>query len=348
MKASLTFAYPGNLELRTGGYGYDREIIKGLRQLDWDVDLLPLGDGFPSPADQTLRDAERQLSALQDGELVLIDGLAFGVMDTWAMRESERLRIVALVHHPLALETGLNEERNALLRQSERAALTATRHIIVTSTMTAAELMENFSVPPHKITVAVPGTARPSPWRKVHNDIPKILSVGSLTRRKGHDILIAALAKVLDLPWHTTIIGNPRLDCAIADALAEQIKKLKLSDRVTLAGESDDLASAYEKADIFALASRYEGYGMVFAEALSYGLPIIACKAGAVPDVVPSDAGILVPVNDVDATASALRSLLSDPQARVRRSEAATRAGKLLPGWADTSQIISQTLKALA
>lgn len=348
MKASLTFAYPGNLELRTGGYGYDREIIKGLRQLDWDVDLLPLGDGFPSPADQTLRDAERQLSALQDGELVLIDGLAFGVMDTWAMRESERLRIVALVHHPLALETGLNEERNALLRQSERAALTATRHIIVTSTMTAAELTENFSVPPHKITVAVPGTARPSPWRKVHNDIPKILSVGSLTRRKGHDILIAALAKVLDLPWHTTIIGNPRLDCAIADALAEQIKKLKLSDRVTLAGESDDLASAYEKADIFALASRYEGYGMVFAEALSYGLPIIACKAGAVPDVVPSDAGILVPVDDVDATASALRSLLSDPLARVRRSEAATRAGKLLPGWADTSQIISQTLKALA
>jgi glycosyltransferase involved in cell wall biosynthesis len=348
LKASLTFAYPGNLELRTGGYGYDREIVKGLRYLGWEVNLLPLGDGFPSPLPETLREAERRLSALEDGLLVVIDGLAFGVMNAWANREAERLRIVALVHHPLALETGLSEEQQARLRQSETAALNVTRHILVTSPMTAAELTENFGVPPRKISVAVPGTVRPSALRKVQNDIPQILSVGSLTKRKGYDVLIAALAKVIELNWQSTIIGSPHLDPAVADALEEQIKTLKLSNRVTLAGESDDLATAYEKADIFALASRYEGYGMVFAEALSHGLPIIACKAGAVPDVVPSEAGLLVPVDDVEAIASALRILLSDRQERIRRAEAAARAGALLPGWAHTSKIISNTLKELA
>lgn len=348
MTSHLTFAYPGNLELRTGGYGYDREIIKGLKELGWNVDLLALGDGFPSPTQEALKEAERRLSALEDGALVVIDGLAFGVMDDWAEREADRLNIVALVHHPLALETGLSEAQQAPLRQSERAALAATRHVIVTSPMTGAELTENFAVPADKITVAVPGTAKPSSKPKAQNDVPQILSVGSLTQRKGYDILIAALARVADLAWQTTIIGSPHLDPTVAAALKDQIETLELSDRVILAGESDNLGPAYAKADIFALASRYEGYGMVFAEALSHGLPIIACKAGAVPDVVPADAGFLLAVDDVDAIASALRTLLSDPRERARRAEAASRAGALLPGWADTSEIISKTLRELA
>ncbi|MBB3948628.1 glycosyltransferase involved in cell wall biosynthesis [Rhizobium skierniewicense] len=348
MNQSLTFAYPGDLELRTGGYGYDREIIRELRHLGWDVTLLPLGDGFPSPSRETLGEAERQISALEDGTLVVIDGLAFGVMDEWAAREGDRLRIIALVHHPLALETGISAERQAQVRQSETKALSAVRHILVTSPMTAGELKKNFGVSGLNITVALPGTVKPPASDKVENDIPQILSVGSLTRRKGHDILISALATVRELDWCTTIIGSPHLDPEVADSLDEQIRMLNLSSRVVLAGESDDLTAAYVKADIFALASRYEGYGMVFAEALSHGLPIVACKAGAVPDVVPSEAGLLVPVDDVEAIASALRLLLTDRRERDRRAEAAGRAGALLPGWEDTANIISTTLKELA
>ncbi|WP_284774664.1 glycosyltransferase family 4 protein [Agrobacterium sp. lyk4-40-TYG-31] len=348
MKKRLTFAYPGNLELKTGGYGYDREIIKGLRDLGWDIDLLAVGDGFPSPSAQTLQEAGDRLSALEDSKLVMVDGLAFGIMDDWAKQESERLRIIALVHHPLVLETGLSEEQQVRLHVSETAALAATRHVVVTSTMTAGELARKFNVSPDKITVAVPGTIKPPVENKQRNETPQILSVGSLTKRKGYDILIAALEQVADLPWQATIIGSPHLDPPTAHALAEQINTLKLSDRIILAGESDDLVPAYANADIFALASRYEGYGMVFAEALSHGLPIVACKAGAVPDVVPDDAGFLVPVDDVDAMAAALRALLSDPLERRRRAEAAARAGALLPSWADTSEIISNALKEFA
>ncbi|XUY28717.1 glycosyltransferase family 4 protein [Agrobacterium sp. rho-8.1] len=348
MNQSLIFAYPGDLKLRTGGYGYDREIIRELRHLGWEVTLLPLGDGFPSPSPETLREAERRLSALEDNTLVMIDGLAFGVMDAWAAREADRLRIIALVHHPLALETGLSEEQQTQVRQSETRALSAVRHIFVTSPMTAGELKKTFGVSGLKITVALPGTVKPQVSRKVENDIPQILSVGSLTQRKGHDILISALATVRELDWRATIIGSPHLDPGVADRLEDQIRTLNLSSRIALAGESDDLAAAYAKADIFALASRYEGYGMVFAEALSFGLPIVACKAGAVPDVVPSEAGLLVPVDDVEAIASALRLLLTDRQERGRRAEAAARAGALLPGWKDTANIISTTLKEVA
>ena len=86
---------------------------------------------------------------------------------------------------------------------------------------------------------------------------------------------------------------------------------------------------------------------MVFAEALSQGLPIIACRTGAVPEVVPQEAGVLVPVDDVGAFAEALYSLLTDKALRRAKADAARRAGAQLPGWATTVDIISTTLGAL-
>lgn len=347
MSLRLAFAYPGNLQLRTGGYGYDRQIIAGLNKLGWEIDLIALGDGFPAPSPEVMKQAEARLSALPDDTLVMIDGLAFGILDAWAEREAGRLKIVALVHHPLALETGVSEADQSRLRQSEKRALDATRHVIVTSPMTARELAQNFAVPDASITVAVPGTAQPSTKRSRQNQVPHILSVGSLTKRKGHDILMEALKKISDLSWYATIIGNPTLDPETTNTLTKLLARLGLAERVTLAGECDNLEAAYATSDIFALASRYEGYGMVFAEALSYGLPVIACRTGAVPDVVPAEAGFLVPVDDVDAMASALRTLLSDPAERARRAEAAAKAGAELPSWVDTSSIISNKLKEL-
>ncbi|MGV8935689.1 MAG: glycosyltransferase family 4 protein [Allorhizobium sp.] len=347
MSRSLVFAYPGNLALNTGGYAYDRRVICELGMLGWQVQPLSLGEGFPFPTDLVRAHAEQLLSELPDGGLVIVDGLAFGVLDDWAAREAGRLKIVALVHHPLALETGLDPDLKAKFHNSESQALKFAKHIVVTSPMTSRELVSNFGVDASRITVAVPGTD-PAVPSTVTGNPPHIVSIGTLTPRKGHDVLLEALKRVEDLPWTATIIGSRTLDPKTAAALETQLQALDLGQRVVLAGECEDTRLLLGTADLFALASRYEGYGMVFAEALSQGLPIVACRAGAIPEVVHEDAGILVPVDDTKAFAEAIRSLLTDQGLRRDKAEGARRAGAELPGWAETAHIISKKLEVFS
>ncbi|MCD2184656.1 glycosyltransferase family 4 protein [Rhizobium sp. GN54] len=343
----VAVAFPGDLTLNTGGYAYDRRVIAGLRKRGWTVGCLPLGEGFPFPSREVKREAEQLLSQLPDGALVVIDGLAFGVLDRWAGREARRLRIVALVHHPLALETGLDFTAQQLLRNSERRALSFASDVIVTSAMTARELNAHYDVGPDRLIVAMPGTD-PAAVATCDGDPAHIVSIGTLTQRKGHDVLIGALKRIEQLSWRATIAGSETLDRQTAAALRHQVETLGLAERIQIAGECRDARALLASADIFALASRFEGYGMVFAEALSQGLPIVACRAGAVPEVVPEDAGELVPVDDIGAFAQALHDLVADKDLRRQKAEASRRAGAQLPGWDLTADIISSRLETMS
>ncbi len=346
MKRHIAFAFPGNLNLNTGGYAYDRRLLAGLCDRQWSVERLPLGDGFPFPAPEVKREAERRLSQLPDGILVMIDGLAFGILDDWAAREGKRLRIAALIHHPLALETGLDHHQQSLFRRSERRALSFARAVVVTSAVTARELTTHYDVRPDTITVALPGTDA-APLAACDGDPPHIISVGTLTPRKGHDVLIAALGEIRQLSWRATIIGSHMFDPRTAKALRHQVEALGLSGRISLVGECADPRTLLAGADIFALASHYEGYGMAFAEALSQGLPVVACRTGAVPDVVPEAAGLLVPASDVKAFAAAIAALITDKSLHLEKALGARQAGAKLPGWNLTVDTIANMLEAL-
>jgi glycosyltransferase involved in cell wall biosynthesis len=107
------------------------------------------------------------------------------------------------------------------------------------------------------------------------------------------------------------------------------------------------IAELYAKSDIFALASRFEGYGMAYSEAIAHGLPVIGTKAGAIPDTVPPNAGILVEPDDVPAFAVALRRLISDANERKRLAAGARAAAAKLPTWRDSAKIVARTLEAL-
>lgn len=140
--ADLHFVVPGNPDTHTGGFIYDRRMVEELRKLGLTVELHSLPDGWPYPGFQAVDAAEHLLARLPDGARVIIDGLALGVLPRLAERESERLRLIALVHHPLAEETGLDAGESRRLFESEHTALSHVHHVIATSAFTAQGLVD--------------------------------------------------------------------------------------------------------------------------------------------------------------------------------------------------------------
>ncbi len=347
MAAELAFAIPGDIEARTGGYVYDKRVIAGLRGLGWTVEHIALPASFPFPAEADRQTARARIARCAAGSLVMIDGLALGVLPELAAAEQDRLRLVALVHHPLALESGLGAERRLHFVESERRALARVRAIVVTSDMTARTLVADYAVAPDRITVAKPG-CDPAPERSAParpGSTVRLLSAGTVTPRKGHDVLVAALARIADLPWTLTLAGSCERAPDCAAALMRAIEDHGLGDRITLVGEVSDMTPLYQAADLFVLASRYEGYGMVFAEALRHGLPIVGTNAGAIPEVVPAGAGILVPPDDPSALASALAGLIGSPERRAALAAGAREACRFLCDWNETAATIAAALE---
>jgi glycosyltransferase involved in cell wall biosynthesis len=347
----LHFVVPGPLEQLTGGYVYDGHIVTGLRALGRSVRVHNLLGRFPD-ADAVARDAlATTLEALPDATPVVIDGLAMGGLPEPIEAHAGRLRIVSLVHHPLAEETGLAEAERARFRESERRALEGCAGVIVSSSFTA-RVLGGFDVPAERIRVVVPGTERARAAEgPPDGEPPLLLCVASLTPRKGHDVLVAALERMSDLAWRCVCVGGLDRDPGHAESVRRQIADAGLADRIDLIGEREgpELDDVYHGASAFVLASHYEGYGMALAEALARGLPVVSTTCGAIPFTVPADAGILVEPGDAAAFARALRSLLSsDGVARAALSAAARRHAASLPSWRDSAAAFATAVDELA
>lgn len=345
----LDLVLPGDIDTPTGGYIYDRRMVDGLRALGWTVRVHALDGSFPLPTTGALRQADALLTMMADGSRVLIDGLALGGMPEQVARHRERLRLVALVHHPLSRESGLDAEQAERLRRSETAALGHVRHAIVTSTATA-RLLGDFGVDGAKVDVVEPGTdpapLAPGPISEVPTRPLHLLSVGSVTPRKGHLLLVKALSDLAHLDWMLTCAGSLDRSPETAAALRKAIGAAGLSNRVRLLGEvrQATLGTLYAKADLFVLPSLFEGYGMAYAEALARGLPVVGTSAGAIPDTVPADAGLLVePGSGVELRAALVR-LLGEPDLRRRLAAGARRARERLPTWALSAKRLGEVL----
>lgn len=350
MVRRIAFAVPGDLAAPTGGYAYDRRLIAELKQIGWQVDIVNLGDGFPWPSKQTRKTAEARLRAVPNGDTIVVDGLAFGVLPDAGLNLRANHPLIALVHHPLALESGLSARQIVTLRNSERAALAAATRVVVTSGATARCLAADYGVPTDRIVVAPPGA---DPAATAHGNIDgvvQLLSIGAVVPRKGYDILIASLATLSELPWRLSIAGDLGRDPKCAAALENDIARFRLGARVTLFGAvpSTHLAELYAKADVFVLASRFEGYGIAYAEAIARGLPVIGTTAGAIPDTVPAGAGILVSPNDKVALARALRRVIVEPGERAKLAACACKAASQLPNWRDAAKILAQIIESVA
>ncbi|WP_424929369.1 glycosyltransferase family 4 protein [Amaricoccus tamworthensis] len=343
---AAAFAIPGDINTVTGGYIYERLLLENLRRLGHDVQHLQLGDTFPNPSAAHTSQAIEQLAAINPKRPLILDGLVYGSIATDGLAKT-KAPIVAMIHHPLALETGLDADQREHLFRTERDNLALATHVLVPSPHTARILESDYSVQAERITIAPPGTEKLTRRRDPVSP-HLILSVGILHPRKGHDTFLRVLSRIKQLNWSAVIAGGAHHP-GYEDELRQLIRDLGIGDRVRLAGKvsGEDLQTLYRQASVFALATRYEGYGMVFDEALSWGLPIVSCSTGAVPDTVPKDAGLLVPIDDSERFALALEQLLTDTDLNTRMADAAATRGASLPTWSDTARIAGQVLDRL-
>lgn len=335
------FAIPGDLATYTGGYVYDRQVIDAS---GGELSHLQLPGDWPHPSDA---DRAAAVEALKGVGPTIIDGLAYGAF-TPGMVAALSTKPMVLCHHPLGKETGLDAYEAAVAIKAEAAVLSLAAHIIVTSPETKRTLVAELGQDEARITVAPPGLDYVDAPERLEKSIPEILTVASLTPRKGHEELVVTLARLKHLNWTARWIGPIDRDETYFEAVKAAIIETELTSRIHIEGplSGEGLEQAYQEADIFCLPSRYEGYGMVFAEAMMRGLPIIACNAGAVAELVPPRAGILTPVNNPDAMAEALEELLEDAPFRAMMAYAGRKHALTIPGWGETWATIGSVLEA--
>jgi glycosyltransferase involved in cell wall biosynthesis len=317
MARPIHVVLPGRRDTPTGGFVYDRHMIDALGDAGRLGRVVELPDQFPHPPPAVAASAARALDDLGDDAPLLVDGLCLAPLGHVFGRHATLRPLYALIHHPLCDEAGLGAGERADLFVAERQALALARGVVVTSATTARRLAD-FAVPAARIRVVRPGVeirvgrggkaGRRAPGRPPH-----LLSVASLTPRKGQDRLLRALAPLRAIRWRLTLVGAER-DARFARRLRRLIRDLGFADRVRVTGAvpATVLDRLFRDAAVFVLASRHEGYGMAVAEAAARRLPIVACDAGAVREAAPPWAR-LVPPDDMPALTAALRRALVRP-----------------------------------
>ncbi|WP_144183543.1 glycosyltransferase family 4 protein [Elioraea rosea] len=330
---TLALVVPAPFSAVSGGYAYDRRMVEGLRARGHAVRVVELPGRHPLPDAEAEAAAWQALADRAPDERLIIDGLALPAFASCA-EAVEGVGAVGLIHHPTPLEKGLTDAEAAVLREKEASLLPRLAHLIATSRSTARQLSE-MGIDAGRITVVEPGTEDAPRSQGSRAAGCAILSVGAAVPRKGHDLLLRALGRLTDLPWKLTIAGSLERDAVHAKGLAAMAEELGIAARVTFAGEVDDeaLARLWREADVFALATWHEGYGMAVAEALKRGVPVALTAGGAVAELAPVEASVIVPPGEWAALSRAMRRLIHDGELRRRMADHAFTAGQKLPNW---------------
>ena len=335
--------------LPTGGNIYDRRVCAGLAEAGWEVLVATVTAVWPVPGAAARADLARVVSAIPDGETVLIDGLIASGAAAQLLPHAGRIRMTVLLHMPLA--AALDGHHDADAERSERSVLRAAAGVVVTSEWTRRQVLIRYGIPADRVHVARPGVDRVAAPAQPASG--QLICVGVLGRHKGQDLLVEALAGLADRDWQCVLAGSLDRDADFVEQLRDRITRLGYGHRIRLSGvlTGAALSHAYATADLLVAPSRSESYGMTVTEALAHGLPVIAAAVGGLPEALGTAAdgtrpGQLIRSGDPAALAAALADWLGDEDHRHRLRAAARERRSTLCGWEQTAKQLANALTA--
>lgn len=336
--APLHVVVPGGIDdpaRPSGGNRYDRRLIDALGGLGHVVREHRTGD------------LAQILDGLPDDTVVLVDGLLACFAPATVVAATGRLRVAVLLHMPFA-------EADESVRRDEQAVLAAAAGVVTTSDWARGWVVRHHGLPPERVWTAPPGVD-PAPVTTPSATGGRLLCLGAVTRDKGHDVLLSALAELADLEWQCTCTGTLDLEPDYVAGLHEIALRSGIADRVLFTGplDSADVVAALAQTDLLVSASRHESYGMAVTEALAHAVPVVVTDVGGHAEAVGAadgrpGGGVLVPADDPDQLATALRRWLGDADERARLRAAAELRRSSLGTWADTARRVADALDAVA
>ncbi|APH57222.1 Glycosyltransferase [Granulibacter bethesdensis] len=338
----IFFIQPAATDPTAGGHRYNRELIEALQQKGHSVTDITLKARFVHNAKVAEEEAGQVFSTLMassgQNSRIVIDGMS---LPAFHHLPSSALRcLTPLVHRPGAAgQRGDCPGPDANVQQAEQTVLSAVSHAVVTLEQTRDRLIREYGVADAQISVVESGFAAYAPASGTRNrdsSSPcEILSVGTLVKRKGYDVLLKALARLTDLSWHLTITGNTQRDPAYVEVIREQAEQAGLSSRVTLLScpGHGALQTLWEAADLYAQASWWDGPLSAALQSLRRGIPLAITASQEAAMKLPLNAGALCAPGDYETLSKVLRRLIFDDSLRKSYATAAWNFGAGLPGW---------------
>lgn len=346
----------GSLDTVSGGYLYDRRLVNALRRAGDEVDIISLP--WRSYGRHLTDNMSAQLLRRMRGDydVLLQDELNHPSL-AWANGRLGPARppIVAIVHHLRACERR-PAWQNGFYLLVEKHYLNSVDAFIYNS-QTTQEEVEAMTGCPRPHLVAYPGGdrllpfARPNQAEASRDPAPlRLLFVGNLIPRKGLHTLLMALTRV-KADWRLRVVGDPSIDPAYAGRARRMAEQTGIAGRITWRGPVDDadLAAEMDAADVLAVPSEYEGFGIVYLEGMAFGLPALATTAGAAREIITdAENGFLVTPDDTAALAARIELLAADRALLARLSVSARARFAAHPSWEETMTAVREFLLQIA
>lgn len=344
----------GSLATQSGGYLYDRKMVEHMRSCGDQVVVISIPwRSYPHHlSDNFSRGwARRLFEATQNLNILIQDELNHPSL-FWInrrLRYQSDVPLVSLVHHLRVSETSSPLLR-FLYAAVERAYLSTVDGYIFNSQTTRSSVAHLLKRNPPGVVaypaadhlLPVPSTvvcSQPQAVAEAHEDKHlRLLFVGNLSRRKGLASVLHALARLVDLDIYLDVVGSLESEPRYVAGIRQQLVRAQLENRVCLHGAvtAAALKNFYAQADLFVMPS-YEGFGIVYLEAMGYGLPVIASTRGAAHEIVNhGENGFLIDAGDVLALVQTIRSLYADREQLQELSSRARRRFEQQPTWEES------------